>query len=196
MGLLHWIAIPFKIQANSTLATLASLIEHPGRTRIPNFLIIGPTNNGKTMIIEKFRRMHPPSVSPGHKYDLIPVVAMQMPAEPTTSRFYAAILNTLNMPDLGIRTTTAFEQATIRTLKYVRTKVLIIDEIHNLHTGSVSKQREFLNLLRFIGNELRLAIVAAGTKDAYLAIRTEVVLRLQKLSEGKHGLANDHAARE
>ncbi len=26
---------------------------------MPNLLLIGPTNNGKTMIIEKFRRAHP-----------------------------------------------------------------------------------------------------------------------------------------
>jgi hypothetical protein len=159
--------------ANRTLATLESMIEHPRRVRMPNFLIIGPTNNGKTMIIEKFRRMHPPSISPGRRYDVIPVVALQMPSEPTTSRFYSAILNSINMPDLGLRTAAAFEQTAIRTLKYICTKILIIDEIHNLLTGSVAKQREFLNLLRFIGNELQVPIVAAGTKDAYLAIRTD-----------------------
>lgn len=33
--------------------------------------------------------------------------------------------------------------------------------------------REFLNLLRFLGNELQIPIVALGTKDAYLAIRSD-----------------------
>jgi hypothetical protein len=32
---------------------------------------------------------------------------------------------------------------------------------------------EFLSLLRFLGNELQIPIVAVGTKDAYLAIRTD-----------------------
>lgn len=36
-----------------------------------------------------------------------------------------------------------------------------------------SSQREFLNLLRFLGNELRLPLVGIGTKEAYLAIRTD-----------------------
>ncbi|MBB2940489.1 putative ATPase with chaperone activity [Actinoplanes lutulentus] len=26
---------------------------------MPNLLLIGPTNNGKSMIVEKFRRTHP-----------------------------------------------------------------------------------------------------------------------------------------
>ena len=33
-------------------------MNHPKRQRMPNLLIVGPTNNGKSMIIEKFKRMH------------------------------------------------------------------------------------------------------------------------------------------
>jgi hypothetical protein len=39
--------------------------------------------------------------------------------------------------------------------------------------GSGAMQREFLNLLRFLGNELRIPIVGVGTREAYLAIRSE-----------------------
>jgi predicted ATPase with chaperone activity len=28
---------------------------------MPNLLLVGPTNNGKSMIVEKFRRTHPAS---------------------------------------------------------------------------------------------------------------------------------------
>jgi len=67
----------------------------------------------------------------------------------------------------------AIEQTVLRILRSLDTRMLIIDEIHNLLSGSNSKQQEFLNLLRFIGNELRLSIVGVGIKDAYLAIRTD-----------------------
>jgi hypothetical protein len=40
---------------------------------MPNLLLIGPTNNGKSMIIEKFRRGHPPSS--GAEEEQIPVLA-------------------------------------------------------------------------------------------------------------------------
>ena len=52
-------------------------------------------------------------------------------------------------------------------------KFFIIDEIHNILAGSTHKQREFLNILRFLGNELQLPIVGVGIKDAYLAIRSD-----------------------
>ncbi len=52
-------------------------------------------------------------------------------------------------------------------------KILIIDELHNVLAGAIDVRREFLNLLRFLGNELRIPIVGVGIKDAYLAIRSD-----------------------
>jgi hypothetical protein len=61
----------------------------------------------------------------------------------------------------------------IKFLRAIKTKILIIDELHNLLSGNVQRQREFLNILRFIGNELQLSIVGVGIKDAYLAIQSD-----------------------
>jgi hypothetical protein len=46
-------------KAHEALDKPEQLFTHPPRQRMPNLLLIGPTNNGKTMIIEKFRRLHP-----------------------------------------------------------------------------------------------------------------------------------------
>jgi hypothetical protein len=35
------------------------------------------------------------------------------------------------------------------------------------------RRREFLNLIRFLGNELRIPLVGVGTREAYLAIRSD-----------------------
>jgi hypothetical protein len=51
--------------------------------------------------------------------------------------------------------------------------MLVIDELHNVLAGSGPQQRQFLNLLRFLGNELRIPLVCVGTKEAYLAIRSD-----------------------
>jgi Bacterial TniB protein len=47
-------------RAEAALSAMEDLLTFPKRTRMPNLLIVGPTNNGKTMIVEKFRRAHPP----------------------------------------------------------------------------------------------------------------------------------------
>src|SRR3989442_1561231 len=46
-------------RAKLALNKLLNLYLHPQRQRMPNLLIIGPTNNGKSMIIEKFCRDYP-----------------------------------------------------------------------------------------------------------------------------------------
>src|SRR3989338_6713579 len=49
-------------RAKQALKKLNDLFQHPQRHRMPNLLITGPTNNGKTMIIEKFCRDHSPKL--------------------------------------------------------------------------------------------------------------------------------------
>jgi hypothetical protein len=40
--------------------------------------------------------------------------------------------------------------------------LLVIDEVHNLLSGSRLQQRRLLNLLRWLGNELQIPLVAVG----------------------------------
>jgi hypothetical protein len=65
------------------------------------------------------------------------------------------------------------EQIALRLLREVNVKVLIIDELHNIFGAKENVRRQFLNLIRFLGNELRIPIVGVGTRDAYLAIRSD-----------------------
>ena len=58
-------------------------------------------------------------------------------------------------------------------LRAVGTRVLVIDELHNVLAGTRTTRGEFLNLLRWLGNELRIPLVCVGTRDAWLAIRTD-----------------------
>ena len=46
-------------RATDAIARLETLFSWPDKQRMPNLLLIGPTNNGKSMIVEKFRRLHP-----------------------------------------------------------------------------------------------------------------------------------------
>ena len=43
-------------RAEAALAAMDDLLTFPKRTRMPNLLLVGPSNNGKTMIVEKFKR--------------------------------------------------------------------------------------------------------------------------------------------
>lgn len=159
-------------RATDALARLESLLSMPGKQRMPNLLLIGATNNGKSMIIEKFRRDHPP-VSHADREE-IPVLTMQMPSEPSVSRFYVAVLAALGAPIRPRAPRLAeLEQLVLRLLRTCGVRVLVIDELHNVLAGRGDTRREFLNVLRFLGNELRIPLVGVGIRDAYLAIRSD-----------------------
>ena len=164
----RWIGYPKAIAA---IEKLEALLNWPSKQRMPNLLIVGPTNNGKSMIIEKFRRTHPPITELNS--EKIPVVIVQMPSEPSIKRFYSALLVAIGAPIRPKQQLAELEQQTLRLLRTVKVQMLVIDELHNIMAGAGSSQREFLNLLRFLGNELRIPLVGIGTKEAYLAIRSD-----------------------
>lgn len=158
-------------KASQALERLEALFAWPRRERMPNLLVIGPTNNGKTMVIEKFRRLHPAVSLPDS--EKIPVLVVQMPSEPSVGRFYVALQAAMGAPVRPRQRIAELEQATLALLRAVGVRVLVIDELHNVLAGRGDTRREFLNLIRFLGNELRIPLVAVGTRDAYLAIRSD-----------------------
>jgi hypothetical protein len=158
-------------RATEALTRLEALLEWPSKQRMPKLLLIGPTNNGKSMIIEKFRRTHPPISFPDREN--IPVLVMQMPSDPTVIRFYVALLAAMGAPLRPRQRLAELEQVALELMRRVGVRLLVIDELHNVLSGTTPVRREFLNLLRFLGNELRIPLVGVGTRDAYLAIRSD-----------------------
>jgi hypothetical protein len=87
-------------RAETALASFEDLLTFPKRTRMPNLLLVGATNNGKTMIVERFRRRHPPTLASATEDGIanIPVLKIQMPPGPDERRFFGAILDALGFP--------------------------------------------------------------------------------------------------
>jgi hypothetical protein len=160
-------------RAKQAVAKLSYLFTQPTRQRMSNLLIIGSTNNGKSMIIEKFRRVHLQGLDESSVQETIPVLVMQMPSNPSVSRFYRMLLGTINVPLQPRARVGDLESLALKILRATMVRMLIIDEVHNMLSGSGAMQREFLNLIRFLGNELRIPIICVGTREAYLAIRSD-----------------------
>ncbi len=160
-------------KATEAVAKLEALLSHPKRQRMPNLLLIGPTNNGKSMIIEKFRRTHLSEKSNHYQPEEMPIVVVQMPSDPKIPRFYSMLLYAMNVRLISRARISDLETKVLQALERLKVKLLIIDEVHNLLAGNAVAQREFLNLIRFLGNQLKIPIVCVGTKDAYYAVRSD-----------------------
>jgi type II secretory pathway predicted ATPase ExeA len=162
-------------RAEEALAAMEELLTFPQRTRMPNLLLVGPTNNGKTMIIEKFRRSHP-SVAASTTTEgvaMIPVVKVQMPPGPDERRFFGAVLAALAFPDRPAESVARRQDHALRVMRATGVRLLIIDEVHNVLSGTQLQQRRMLNLLRWLGNELQISLIGAGTAEALRAIQSD-----------------------
>ena len=69
----RWIGYTRASQAITLLERM--LAKEPGRIRPRNLLIVGPTNNGKTAIAERFLRDHPQRPSENGEHEIHPSAA-------------------------------------------------------------------------------------------------------------------------
>src|SRR6266516_4886321 len=160
-------------RAKQLLDKLDDLLTHPKTHRMPNLLIVGDTNAGKTMLANRFLQLHPADKTLGGEAVIVPVLAIHAPPGPYEGRGYNAIVEALATP-YNPRERVAQQQIQVlRMLKRIGIQMLIIDEVHNVLTGSVTKQRQFLNVLKYLGNDLQITLVGLGTKEALRALQAD-----------------------
>jgi Bacterial TniB protein len=160
-------------RAEGALARMGELLEYPQRDRMPCLLLFGATGMGKTKILRKFLRDHPPVFDNHMGVTKSGVVSMQMPPDPDEKAFYEELLGTLQAPVRFSTTTNSLRRVARELLRFVGARMLIIDEVHALLAGSYRQQRILLNTLRFLATDLRIPLVCAGTADAKRALTTD-----------------------
>lgn len=163
-------------RANEIISKLEDFLAMPKSHRMPNCLIVGDTNNGKTMLVERFFDSHLPDDNLEGEVSIVPVLYVQAPPVPDEGRFYNAILERLFAPYKPSDRADRKQFQAIKLMKAVSVQMLIIDEIHHLLAGNMTKQKAFLNVIKYLGNELEVPIVAVGTRDAFRAIQTDYQL--------------------
>lgn len=164
--------IPYK-RASEILEEMEDLLTHPKTNRMPNMLIVGRSDNGKTEILKEFLARHPAEDRRDFDTVYAPVIYVQAPPGPTENIFLDKMLMMLGVT---VRRNDAPDRKLMQLmdiLPQIQTKILMIDELNALLAGSVTKQRFFLNMLKYLSNELKISIVAAGTPEAEYAIGSE-----------------------
>jgi hypothetical protein len=169
----RWVHYP---RAGYVLQLLNRLLDHPRTTRMPSIAIYGDSGMGKTMIMEKFRREHPPLFDGGAGVERTRVLALQMAGKPGERRLYAQILTALGAPQNPRAAVVDLEQVAIRLMRAVDVHVLVLDEVHNILAGTFREQRIVLNTLRYLSNELKISLVCFGVKEAREVISGDVQL--------------------
>ena len=166
----RWIDYP---RATEPMQRLERLRQMPQRERMPCLVLHGRSNIGKTLIIAKFLRDHPPQFDERRGTERHEIISLQMPATPDQRRFYSALLFELGAPQSATTSLASLERVARNLLRRLTPRMLIVDEVHPLLAGSHVEQRASLNLLKYLVNDLKISIVAVGTGDAPLTVQTD-----------------------
>lgn len=168
-------------RSKQVLDSLEMLLKFPKNYRMQNLLIMGESNNGKTSIARRFLKNHQPYIATfmdeetNTPYESVvrSVIMIQCPHIPHEKSLYYNILEQLNLPYRKTTRAEFLKQTIISAFKDMNVKIIIMDEIHHILSGSAAKQREFLNLIKYISNEAQVSIVALGTTEASFALKAE-----------------------
>ena len=180
----RWIHYPQAEEIIHILETIKTYEKN--KTRVTSILLVGSPNNGKTSLLGEFIRRNPSYDYYSENSDKltkeffdnynaigIPALYILAPNEPNESRLYSNILNKISAP-FKERDSIARKQYLVEYyLDLLNVDMLIIDEIHNILSGSVAKQKQVLNAIKNLSNHLKIPIVLSGTKDALRAVSTD-----------------------
>ena len=160
-------------RANSILDKMEGLFTRTRVPRMPGMLLVGGTNNGKTGLLHRFRKLHKTVDDPAADHLEMPVLFIECPPGPDERRFYNAILDELGAPYKTREAPEEKHKQVKRLLETVGTRILLLDEIHNVLAGPTNRQRQFFNVIKHLCNDLCLPLVCAGTAEARNAVTTD-----------------------
>lgn len=131
------------------------------------------------MLLRKFQRDHAMPFDAANGVLRLPVVLTLMPEDPTEEAFYVQVLKAIGAPVSPPirRNRISARETAFRLLRELGTCMLMIDEINSILVGSARQQRYFIQLLRFLSNELQVALVCAGVPEARMALFADPQLR-------------------
>lgn len=157
--------LPYQ-RANDIIDMLEDLLKRPRVSRPPNIMVVGRSDNGKSHILDRFSALHPGIPNCNGPNIIAPVMLVETPPTANANDLYDIILHMLNKPRPANRASDSRREAAKDILRIVETKILMLDEINHLLSGTANRQREFFFALKHLSNELRISIVISGTPES------------------------------
>lgn len=160
-------------KANDVIKILQKVMTQPKHHRMQNLLLIGNSNNGKTTIINEFYELYgQPEVNEAGELHL-PICMIESPPSANEKDLLVSIVNALQLPYRRSDTSGVLRIQVTNALRETHTKMLIIDEVHSMLTGTARQQRTIMNVLKFLCNSLQMPIVLCGTNEAVRILHTD-----------------------
>lgn len=166
----RWLGYPL---AQQIMDTLTCLLRKPSRPRMTNLLLVGDSNNGKTTIVRRFASLCGRVTQQENGNPSLPILVIEAPPAANERELYVHILERLMTPYRSTDPVVKLRYQVIHLCRACQVRMLIIDEFHSLLAGTPIKQREMMNAIKLLCNELGIPIVGVGTRDAVRILHTD-----------------------
>lgn len=166
----RWVGYPV---AQRLIEQLRLFLTLPSRPRMPNLLIVGDSNNGKTTIINRFAALHGQGYVNSDGEPVKPVITIESPPTSDERSLYVAILEKFWTPYRATDAISKLRYQVIHQMRECHVRMLVVDELHSLLSGSALKQREIMNVIKLLCNELAIPVVGVGTSDAVRVLHVD-----------------------
>lgn len=162
-------------RAQQILKQLEDLLSYPKSLRMPNLLLVGRSDNGKSSILQHFVGRHPMLMrddgTPGPM-----VLCFSMPATPTESSFWSELLWSLNIQHRERDPVEKKRRQALNAMEYASVRMLAIDEFNHL-TNAGKDAGRLLSAIKNLSSDMRLSILATGTEAAFNALNLDPQMR-------------------
>lgn len=151
--------------ANTLMDILDGLLRKPERPRMPNLMLVGDSNCGKTTVITRFQELSGQPYISDDAVSVRPVICAEV-HKPDERELYNAILRQFWAPHNPVAPLEKLRHQAIHLLRMSRTRMLILDEVHTINNGSAAKRMDVMNELKMLSNVLHIPLVLVGTRTA------------------------------
>ena len=134
-------------RADQILDILQGLMQKPKRPRMPNLLIVGDSNHGKTTIVRRFFDLCGKGYVNEDGEPVKPIILAEAPSSADEKSLYVSILERFWAPYRVTDPMPKLRYQLIHLMRECHVSILIIDEFHSLLTGTPIKQREVMNAM-------------------------------------------------
>ena len=144
------------------------------RNRPSNLHISGDAGSGKSTVLRAFFEHHKErSLAQSDGIPSNAVVLIDMPPEPTPTKFLNAISRATNTPGT---TTSGLGRFAVNSER-IGMRLIMIDEFQRIDHSSGGTLAAMIDLINWIGDEPRMAIAITGTKSVDLIVQKDQQLR-------------------
>lgn len=165
----RWLPYP---GADHLLGKLEELYKMPNKIRSPSMLIVGDSHCGKSSLVRCFRDRYP--ANDGIFEAACPVYYLHScPPEPHEGRLYDEILKDLMVPFRYSDPPAKKLDEVKYHFEQISVRIIILDEMSNALSGSINRQRVFMNAIKNLHNAMKRPIVLVGTHEAEFVTSTD-----------------------